>query len=67
MPPRVSTICLYWEAIHFAMFHAHARVKKEEYPYCTCPFAQNSTVGSILALHGSTMFIATLTSYFQAR
>ena len=30
-------------------------------------FAQNRTVGSILALYGSTMHVATLMPYFQAR
>ena len=72
-PTRVSPICLYREAICL-LFYVHAHVKKGNtllHAHITLMtftrLTQNSIVGSILALYGSAMHIATLMPYFQAR
>ena len=57
----------------FAMFYAHTLREKRGIPvmhaYSTLTtftrFAQNSTVGCMLALYGPTMHVATLKPYLQ--
>ena len=58
----------------FAMFYAYARVKRGIpvlHAHVTLTtftrFAQNGTIGAILALYGPTMHIATLKPYLQTR
>ena len=63
------------ESHAFAMFYAHALRGKRGIPDMHARitlttftrFAQNSTVGCMLALHGPTMHVATLKPYLQAR
>ena len=70
----MSPICLHKEAIRLQYFTPTRYVKNGEYPSCThitlmtlTRFAQNSTVGSMFALYGSTMHLAMLKPYPHAR
>ena len=55
MPPRVSFICLYREAIHLQCFMPMRYVVVTRTYECDTftQFAQNCNVGSLLALYGS--------------
>ena len=67
MPPRISLMFVLGSHA-FETFYAHECVKNGEYLYCMhiinfttfTIFAQNSTVGCMLALYSPTMHIATL-------
>ena len=74
MPPRMSPICLYGEAIHLKCFTPKGYVKNKEYPSWMHILRWQplhnwfkTAILCMLALYGPTTQVATLKPYFQAR
>ena len=64
MPPYSISHMFVWRSHAFAMFSAHAlrewaRLRVHIHMTIFTQFAQNCSIGSLLALYGSTMHVAT--------